>query len=38
MCWTDIDNELIKCVQVNGTHGAKDHKEVRGRERERERL
>ncbi|XP_050692314.1 low-density lipoprotein receptor-related protein 6-like [Eriocheir sinensis] len=28
VCWTDIDNELIKCVQVNTTQGAKDHKEV----------
>lgn len=28
VCWTDIDNELIKCVQVNSTHGTKDHTQV----------
>lgn len=29
VCWTDIDNELIKCVQVNKTGGVvKDHREV----------
>ncbi|XP_064097645.1 low-density lipoprotein receptor-related protein 6-like [Macrobrachium nipponense] len=29
VCWTDIDNELIKCVEINKTGGgAKDHREV----------
>ncbi|KAK7073342.1 Low-density lipoprotein receptor-related protein 6 [Halocaridina rubra] len=28
VCWTDIDNELIKCVEINRGGDAKDHREV----------